>query len=428
MSDDLKARLDVLGNRTADRGDAFERLTKIRERRERNRKRGALVLGLSVVLVGSVAAVSLFRDGTATLPRGSEAPEVATWWQPPDVLTVWPETPMDSGVAADVQARADVGDPDVQWRLDPELVAERFGLEFLAWSSADAHDLVPADGAVVLTLTPCPHAETCRAIGELRLILRQPARAGDRGIWSIASVLSDALRLQIPQGGSPASQLTGGSTIGFDVTLDPDAATSAHIGFVAGNGCSSVGSGTPALASGHHELVLPEAGPPTNSCGAIGAGYAFVFVTDDTTEPVSDPLEEPTAIEFPWLTVVPFYLEMERSDATATATPSRGVDTAGSASSTFLALNCAGAQQDVLLDADALTVEGDPTDEMAEFANEVFVRGGLGPGVQPWGPVDGNERIFVSTMGEGRIVGAVYFERSGDAWFPGASSSCSDIG
>ncbi len=49
--------------------------------------------------------------------------------------------------------------------------------------------------------------------------------------------------------------------------------------------------------------------PATEDCGSIGAGYVFVYVTDDTTMPVSDPLVEPTAIEFPWLTVVPFYLD-----------------------------------------------------------------------------------------------------------------------
>ena len=321
MTDDLKNRLEALGDRTAERSDAFERLTRVRDRKQRNRRRGGLVIGLAVALVGSLVAVTALRDGTTTVPRGSETPNTPVGWQPPDVLTVWPETPMDERVAADVQAQADAGDPDVQWRLDPEQVAERFGLEFLYWSDADAHSIEPFEDGLRAVLTPCEQAEACRPIGELQLWLRQPVRAGSGGIWSVAAVVSDQLTIGIPVA-DPDVALTGASSIGIDVELEPDSATSAHIGFAAANGCSGAGSGTPALSTGHHELTLPEPGPPTESCGSMGAGYVFAYVTDDTTIPVGDPLVEPAAIEYPWLTVVPFFLEMERAEATATATVS----------------------------------------------------------------------------------------------------------
>ena len=42
---------------------------------------------------------------------------------------------------------------------------------------------------------------------------------------------------------------------------------------------------------------------------------------DDTTVPTGDPLLEAAAIEYPWLTVIPIYLQMEEPDAGSTATP-----------------------------------------------------------------------------------------------------------
>ncbi len=71
MTDDLKNRLDRLGERTPDRGDAFERLTRVRERKQRNRRRGGLAMGIAVALVGSLVAVSTLRDTGTPVPRSS---------------------------------------------------------------------------------------------------------------------------------------------------------------------------------------------------------------------------------------------------------------------------------------------------------------------------------------------------------------------
>jgi hypothetical protein len=48
----------------------------------------------------------------------------------------------------------------------------------------------------------------------------------------------------------------------------------------------------------------------------MGAGYVFAYAQDDTTVPVGDPLLEPAAIEYPWLTIIPLYVEMIRDEAT----------------------------------------------------------------------------------------------------------------
>ena len=120
----------------------------------------------------------------------------------------------------------------------------------------------------------------------------------------------------------PAAGLAGGSDVGFDITVP--AAVSAHIGMVAENGCRTATAFEAALSSGAHQLTLPKAKDADPSCGRIGAGYLFAYATDDTTLPTPDPLTEPTAIEFPWITIVPIYLEMETGPS-VTATESTAV-------------------------------------------------------------------------------------------------------
>ncbi len=74
-------------------------------------------------------------------------------------------------------------------------------------------------------------------------------------------------------------------------------------------------------------------------------------------------------------------------------------------------------------------IDGDPTDEMIEYADELFVEQGLGHGAQPArDPVPSDERMFVLTAGEEQVVAAVYFQRTGDEWFPVEFSYCSDVG
>ena len=70
-----------------------------------------------------------------------------------------------------------------------------------------------------------------------------------------------------------------------------------------------------------HILELPAVTPDDPACDDMGAGYLFAYAMDDTTVPTGNPLLEAAAIEYPWLTVVPIYLQMEEPDASSTATP-----------------------------------------------------------------------------------------------------------
>jgi hypothetical protein len=219
----------------------------------------------------------------------------------------------------DVQAAVDAGDPDLQWRLDPEQVAEHFGLDFLGWSSADAHELEQGESRVTATLTPCPQADACRPVGELQVVLVQPGRADAGGVWSVSSVVSEDLTIDIAPM-DPSAALAPGSAI--DVHLSLPANTIANVGLAAANACAQTASLAPELAAGTTAIFVPDMDAIDPSCSAIGVGYAFAYATDDSTQPATDPFVDADKIVYPWLTIVPLYVQMTPSDASATAAAS----------------------------------------------------------------------------------------------------------
>ncbi len=87
---------------------------------------------------------------------------------------------MSEETPAEVQARGGPGAPDVQWRLDRELVAERFARSFLGWNQVSVADegVLDGDGPRLVSLTPCDQPEACRPVGILFLSLVQPAGEG----------------------------------------------------------------------------------------------------------------------------------------------------------------------------------------------------------------------------------------------------------
>jgi hypothetical protein len=313
---DLKTRLERLANRSEQprTTEGFSRLHSARDRRARRRRVGTVAVALLVAIGGSSLAFSALRDGgTSTIGDQPVA------WQPPDVLTVWPENPVRGETPQDVQAAVDAGEADLQWRLDPKEVAFRFGRTFLAWKDVTVteRDVETEDGTRAFDITPCPPSAVCDMEGPMpTLWLAQPVRSGDGGIWSVVAVMSDRLAVEL-QPTDPQVPLAGGTTLRFQLDL-PDW-VSAHLGIVARNGCTDAFEFNPGLDSGPASLKVPEAVAGTEadlSCGTIGAGYVFAYAQDDTTVPTGDPLVEPAAIEFPYATILPVYLQMIEGDAT----------------------------------------------------------------------------------------------------------------
>ena len=133
----------------------------------------------------------------------------------------------------------------------------------------------------------------------LRLV--QPALQGVEGIWSVQSVVSSPLSVAVDANANEGDEVSFSLSQVFD-------ATTAHFGIVASNGCNVSTNPKDAHLGGSRILVIPELYQASPSCAAPAGGYAYAYVTDNTTLPSPDPINEPTAIESPWITIVPFSL------------------------------------------------------------------------------------------------------------------------
>lgn len=133
---DLRIRLEQLGDRARPAVDAFARLEQVRRRRLRKRRVATAVVALLVATAGSLSAFVAFRGGEP-LAGGSED----------GFFALWPERTLDDALVA--QEEVDAGDPDAQWRLDPQDVALRFATESLGWKNAAMTSLEPLDSGPV---------------------------------------------------------------------------------------------------------------------------------------------------------------------------------------------------------------------------------------------------------------------------------------
>ncbi|MEX0984037.1 MAG: hypothetical protein WD096_03195 [Actinomycetota bacterium] len=289
---DLRERMERLSRRVD--GAAAPDLHAVRERHARRRSRSALVVGLGVALIATFLAASVLRP-SPRVPSGEPT------WELPERATVWPALDTPS---------------DLAWRQDPERLIDRFVLLVLGWDDPGVYPL-GAEGVYAVE-PPCPAGARC--VSGLQMSVVQD---GSSGAWSVLAVVHPDLQVGLPTDADPSELISGGS-VSFDLTLPPSA--SAHVGLVATNGCRDVSSYEVGLGSGPSGLPVPEPIEDDPACSDIGAGYAFVYVTDDTTEPVGDPFLEAAGIEYPWITAVPVFMTMESSGETTTATPSTAAD------------------------------------------------------------------------------------------------------
>jgi hypothetical protein len=355
LRDDLGRLADFVGE-----PGTFRDLEEARRRRERRRRTSGLVAGVATMAVVVVVASTVLRAGPGSgVPLDSQtsspsAPIVQ------DVLTVWPENTLSSVSAARVQQMVDDGDLDLQWRLDPEQVVERFGREILG-RSMRIIETTPDEDQLIAQAFPCPPGETPSAVScdvfegpPLTLILVQPVAHGDGGIWSVASVESKPLSILTQS--TRENPLEPGDHVDFDLSFS--GATSAHIGIVASNGCRIAGGNDYAVQAGSRSLIVPEVGSSDPSCPSDGTGYVYAYVTDDTTMPSADPINEPTAIEYPWITIEPVYVNMTSGSGAPSpsssdpATPSSSSADPATQQATVASITC---------DGSATRVEGDGT-------------------------------------------------------------------
>jgi hypothetical protein len=200
---DLRTRLERIGERAKAAPDAFERLERARRRHERNRRITAGTVALMVAVFGSVAVFTAFRTNDAA-QIGAAGEE--------GFHALWPESTIAAAESA--QAAVESGDPDLQWRLDPEDTAAHFAREVLLLGDGvtiDGMTPVTDDGDqqpgpvrfhIVTVSQTCPPWSdvddgTCAPSAftvELARLL------GPAAIWSVTMVESPDFRLFEPPG------------------------------------------------------------------------------------------------------------------------------------------------------------------------------------------------------------------------------------
>jgi len=285
---DLRGHLEDLARRVD--GAAAPDLHAVRQHHARRRTRAALAVGLSFTMIAGVLAFASLRGGPHLPPVGSNVGPSPSW-SLPDPITVWPG---DDATGA--------------WRQSAEGVAKRFGQSVLGWADPALEDVTGFDDSpqpqpdriYLAHEMACPATARCPS---LTIALDQ----GSDGRWSVVEVLQPDMSLTIP-GIGPMTTLSGGA-VPFDISITDD--RRANVGLVATNGCRQVTSFKLGLGSDPYEMPVPEPATDDPACSDIGAGYVFVYVTDEITVPVGDPLHEAARIEYPWLTIVPVYVQME---------------------------------------------------------------------------------------------------------------------
>jgi hypothetical protein len=295
----LARRLNDLAERIRSDDDALPAIERRRHRRHMRRRATAAVVACIVAIGGlSLAAVAVVNgsDGTTGASRV---------WSPASVPTLWPELwtqPTAAGTIADVQRRADVGDPSVQWRTDPRAVAERFTNNVLGWggwnSTVARVEASPARWGQVRFRVSCGRGCTS-GDPATTLFLDQPQRRGSGGIWSIVAVVDPTVDVAVEGSrvlpGGWALATAGASTV--RVRISVGRGFGGRSGLELYNGCEIVQSSSPPIyrrrASWDH--VVPWfATTPIDCGGTTAAGYVFGFVKSaemgvDTQGPLDQP-------------------------------------------------------------------------------------------------------------------------------------------
>ena len=267
---------------------------------DRKRLRPRVMAGVmvAVLALGATAAV------WATLRGDDEAPSVAAY-VPPRVPTVWPEAGLEGQETARVvQDRADNHDPEIVWRRSPGKVVHGFVASVLGWSDPEVRPQYPGlqgpDRWYTVTKhSSCPAGAICdRPASTLDIEVVQPARQGDGGIWSVATVRSSNLRIAVETADPPRAG-----------TIPGVAARAAGLHTLAGaqwyDGCAAGHDIVDEiLRPSRFEITLPDPMPAASpGCGSVASGYAYAYAVPRLTQPVGDPLLESASLTD--LTIVP---------------------------------------------------------------------------------------------------------------------------
>lgn len=317
MTDDLKDRLRRLSQRVAEHPSAFERLERARDRRAFRRRMGAGALAGAIAVAGTLAALrALPGDDRLPLANGNV----------PTTLTIWPEDPVHAGHGdpREVQAALDAGDQSLAWRTDPRQVAERFAREFLGWEEVtlDALESVDHDDgaapSATFAIAQCSPDVVCDAVWQA-VILVQPAREANGGIWSVAAIqgLSNgSLDLGVVWQ-DPPPVLEGGSELAYRGDYPATV-----VGYVLSDGCV-IHSGADSNFSGEASALITLPGRVASAAESSGCidpavGYVYAWQGERMIDAVDDPPRDADPLSHPGgyslVTIVPVRADLILGD------------------------------------------------------------------------------------------------------------------
>jgi len=326
---DLRDDLDRLAGHAGE-PVSFEDLSSARRRRERRRRAEGLVVGLAVVVAAAVFLATTFRSSPSSNVPGGTSTGVA--YAPPEVPYLWPENwtvPTDGESLAAVQAAVPEGAPYATWRTDPQQVVERFATEVLGWSGIDVHAQESGPSFQTWGISPpCPadRPATCSGLPYEVVRVSQPGTTGADGIWTVESVQTGSLQLDLALT-DPVPGLVGGDRV--TLTDSAFSGVPVAIGVQVTNGCTSVWNGD--LTGTALSVSMPGPVDPADtagSCGRLGAGYVFAYAVAGT--PSGDPFHESQPVTA--LTAIPVVLDLQgepSASATQAPTPSVGPSPSG---------------------------------------------------------------------------------------------------
>jgi hypothetical protein len=197
--------LERVSDRVAPPSDAFERLTKRRCRKHRNRRFAAGVLALVVAIAGIGGVYFVFHQTRHTVPVSGAS----------NFHAIFPA--FNSVEARSFQAALDKGwDP----RLGSETaVAERFAIDILGWQPDRFRVQLDQPGSVRMSLIPAcwstPGADCPSWSFSVRLELAQLVREGPGGAWFVTRAETTLTKLDL----EPGQNVRAGSRITARVNL-----------------------------------------------------------------------------------------------------------------------------------------------------------------------------------------------------------------
>ena len=256
------------------------------------------IVAFAVFGAAAVFAWQALRPAQRQDESSIHAPDVVALGEEGSVL--WPERSADTLAA--LQADADASRGRTRWLLDPADVTDEFVSRVLGWQS-DTYEvaLAPEGDQVVAHVTQVPatcpspapgEAPTavCLVTGQEDLLLAQPVKKGEGGIWTVLSVTSPLMALDA----IPGQTVTNHGSIGvhFEIPEELAVVVGSVIGDWNGPGNCSTTSGTSRLPGpdGSIQVAIGSDRDLGTDCGESAPGYAWVATATWDIHAGADPL------------------------------------------------------------------------------------------------------------------------------------------